>query len=88
MADLHTLPRSALPEGWRAVFDGYEREVDRAVALRVQMLLPGYWRAQINSAPVEVCTSAREAMAAAEVAYCGCRVRVVASRATFDPPEG
>lgn len=88
MADLHTLPRSALPEGWRAVLDGYEREADRAVTLRVRMLRPGHWRALINSTSAGLCGSAREAMAAAEVAYCGCRVRVVASRATFDSPEG
>jgi len=74
MAEIHPL-RSALPEGWRPVPRGFERDVGPWDVLRVNVLLPGRLRGLINASSVGLYRSLGEAIAGVEAAYCGCRIR-------------
>lgn len=87
MADIHTLPMAALPEGWEDCRNGFWRRFGRR---RKQLLVMGDAQADHtlpfrgfigacsdNSRVVGDFASLAEAIAAVESAYCGCRVRGV-----------
>lgn len=90
MADLHTLPRSALPEGWyEGTFSGeWHREGHRVgdwtSLLSVYQHGGGRSYTACYGDAGDGCVSVylpdifrtrKEAIAAAEAAYCGCRIR-------------
>lgn len=83
MADLHTLPGPVLPEGWEpsSLFCGeWVRDVrlgtQHVVLLYVYEKVDiGAFDAVIGGKMVNRCGTLREAVAAVELAWCGCRVR-------------